>query len=67
MHDPHDYPGDPIGDFDAKVRELVARGTPRRRAVLTVAKRHPQLHRAYLLETNPDPRAQRLLRDKFSQ
>ena len=38
--------------FDAKVRELVGRGTPRMRACELIARRNPELHRMMLCETN---------------
>ncbi len=38
--------------FDAAVREQMSGGTPRQRAVLIAARRRPDLHRAFLLETN---------------
>jgi len=57
---------DPIEAFGAAVRELVTtRKMTRLEASCAVAKRNPQLHRAYLLATNPIKFKQDLLRNRF--
>jgi len=38
--------------FDQLVRQSMARGTPRQRAVIAVARRNPNLHRAAICEAN---------------
>lgn len=60
------YDGDPRADFDAKVREKMASGTPRMAAIQAVARANPELHQAFLLATNPGSKAQALIRDRFA-
>ncbi len=44
---------DPEHWFDAAVRECITRGMARQEAAIAVARADPELHRAYLLATNP--------------
>ena len=57
--------GDAIERFEAAVAALMGPGKERMDACVAVAKTHPNLHRDYLLATNPGAKAQRLLREKF--
>jgi signal peptide peptidase SppA len=61
--------GDPVMDFDNAVREQM-KVTPhlgRQRCVLAVARRNPELHQAYLLATNPNRKAARLIAEKYDE
>lgn len=57
--------GTAIEKFDGKVRELMARGVSRLDACVRVGKQHPELHKAYLIATNPSKRAHRLIGEKL--
>lgn len=57
--------GDPVARYDALVRERVANGATRMVACDAVTKAHPELHKAYLLATNPSRAAQRKIEDKY--
>lgn len=59
------YSGDALADFNARVGEKMAAGLPRRKAVLAVAKADPELHRAFLEETNPKRKQRALIADRF--
>ena len=52
--------------FSAAVSEKVLKGTPRIQAVGEVANEDRLLHQAYLLATNPSPKAKRLIREKYA-
>lgn len=57
--------GDVIAQFNAAVTEKTAKGMDRMDAVMSVAKDKPELHRAYLMATNGNPKAQRLIQEKY--
>lgn len=57
--------GDPITEFDARVRAKVAGGMERRKAVAAVAKGDRELHEAYLLATNTGRKTHDLIRERF--
>ena len=42
-----------IETFNQRVREKVESGMSRRRAIVAVVKQDPDLHREYLISTNP--------------
>ncbi len=56
--------GGAADSFDGAIRELTARGMDRSKAVAKVSKECPELHRAYLLETNSG-HVSRLVDSKF--
>lgn len=56
--------GDPVADFNSEVAAAMAGGTPRFAAVQAVARKRPDLHKAYLLATN-DSRATGMIEDRF--
>ena len=56
---------DTASDFASMVEALMGRGKSRSAAVLAVAQSHPELHQAFLAETNPSVKAQRLLSEKY--
>ena len=58
--------GDPVEDFDAAVVAMMQRGSVSRgEAGNAVRRRHPELAKAFLLETNPTQRAKRELTERF--
>lgn len=60
------YSGDPLADFNERVQEKMEKtGMNRRKAVMSVAKADPELHRAYLVATNPGRKAASLIADRF--
>jgi len=61
-----DITGDPVADFNAAVRAEMGRGVERRQAVLNVARREPELHKQYLLASNPS-KVSRLIAERFEQ
>ena len=60
------YSGDPVADFDVAVREKVASGMPRLKAISAVSRTNPELHKAFLMATN-GRKAKALIEDKFDQ
>ena len=60
-----DASGDAIEQFDSAVREKVAHGATRERAVAAVTNESPELHKAFLLATNPGKRRHRLIDERF--
>lgn len=60
------YDGDPRAEFDAKVRDRMKGGQSRVDAIQAVSRQHPELHEAFLLATNPNSKAQALIRDRFA-
>jgi len=62
-----EYDGDAENIFDAKVRELMGRGMSRANAVCAVAKKHPDLHKAYLLQTNAGRGVDHMIEDRFAR
>lgn len=60
-----DIYGDPVTQYNAKVREHMGRGMDRLKASQTVAAQHPDLQAAFLLATNPGAKAQRMIKEKF--
>ena len=57
---------DPIEAFNTAVSERITKGQSRQKAVLAVAKTDPDLHKAFLLATNPGATQQRQLTEKFA-
>jgi signal peptide peptidase SppA len=55
------------GDFNQAVKDAIKGGKSRAAAVKAVARANPELHRAYLEETNPSTRARTLIADRFEQ
>lgn len=53
--------------FSELVRAEMDRGLSQPEACRIVAKRNPQAHQAYLLETNPSPAAQAAIRERFAE
>lgn len=58
---------DAIGEFDQLVRDMRTRNPQmdRQTAVKTVALNNPDAHQAYLMATNPNARARRLIAEKL--
>lgn len=58
--------GDPVTDFSNLVSDYAAKhGKDRFDAVMACARKHPELHRAYLLATNSTAKARRQLNEKY--
>jgi ATP-dependent protease ClpP protease subunit len=55
-------------DFDTLVRECMARNPNmnRFRAIESMARKHPQAHQQFLLDTNPGKQSQRLIEEKYA-
>ena len=60
------FVGNPIAEFDRRVREQMGSGTDRRAAAIRVARADSALHEAYLLARNPRPRQQALIKERFA-
>jgi len=62
-----EFGGDPVAEFDKKVRALVDQGENRQRAAVRVAKENKALHEAYLRATNKSTKAvQELITERFA-
>lgn len=54
-----------VADFDALVAKAVAGGASRDNAILSVARKHPESHRQFLLDSNPGLQLQRMIAEKY--
>lgn len=64
----HDWEhGSAKDEFDARVRAKVASGIKRQAAVLAVAKAYPELHEAFIRETNEGRGVDHLINQRFAR
>lgn len=52
-------------DFDALVAAAIKGGVSREQAIISVARRYPEAHQAYLMQSNPGRQMQRLISEKY--
>lgn len=58
--------GGGVDEFNATVQEAMKGGLDRRKAVMRVARQHPDLHQAYIAGTNPQrSKVQGLIKERF--
>jgi len=60
--------GDAVQDFNAAVTEQMKKAgyTDRKKAITAVCRSQPELHQAYMLATNPNPKLRQAINDRFA-
>jgi hypothetical protein len=56
---------DAVEIFNMAVQKKMKKGLSRDRAVEAIARMNPELHKNFLLATNPQARSRRLINEKF--
>jgi hypothetical protein len=60
-------PEEVIAEFNQTVRKKMKNGKTREDAIAAIARKQPDLHKQFLLATNPNAKARRQIEEKYDR